>query len=504
MYRWQNPYLQSQHTKPTPAVFSFGERNCTKGKPCGATCISSDDDCLLTFIPSVSKALSKSTNLIAGLGKDKSAEEVEEILVGAYASLDQTQKKAFTEFGRMVSAGEVTEAELEQVAELIASVAITPKQADRGAARVMSYEEIRSIHESGNLQKLEEAVKNSTKNGAFDPDAPGGMAEYVENNIKKVEVSDKVAELAYSMLPAKARNALNTAGSVSGEGQVYNGQDSEGKPVFGSEGNKARGVMLTKRWMEQDGRDPFSGRFIDIRAGEPEHLFSWSQARDSGGKGDQPGNLAIAAPQTNNSKAGKGVDDDFGKWATQIKGWYDMGPERYQKEVVDPKMEKAAGAAAKKAGATSEVEKAFNATTPQERAGMMLAPARSYGDRVRYLPIAAGLESGQWAQNIPGARKPRRQELDARAVLDINGKKLKPSEGVLIAAAVLDPSERSRFMREVDKLRLARTPTSQEIKSYSGKDDPAYVSKMESLDRQFEKELSKLIGDTVPSLGSCL
>jgi hypothetical protein len=484
--------------------FSEGAKKCTKGKSCGSTCINADDDCLLELIPGISSALSKSSHMISGLGKGKSAEEVEQLLVESYAGLDQTQRKAFTEFGKLVREGKVTDAELEQVAELITSVAITPKQADRGAARVMSYDEIKSIHESGNLQKLEEAAKNSTKNGVFDPDAPGGMAEYVEKNIKKVEVSDKVAELAYSMLPLKARNALNTAGSVSGEGQVYNGMDSDGKPVFGSEGNKARGIMLVKRWMEQDGLDPFSGKFIDIRAGEPEHLFSWSQARDNGGKGDQPGNLAIAAPQTNNSKAGKGVDDDFGKWATQVKSWYDMGPDRYQSEIVEPKMAKAAGAAAKKAGATSEVEKAFNATTPQERVGMMLAASKAYGDRVRYLTIAAGLESGQWAQNIPGARKPRRQELDARAQLNIDGRKLKPSEGVLITAAALNPAERASFLREVDRLRLARTPSTQEIKSYSGKDDPAYVSKMEALDRQFEQDLTRLIESSVPSLGSLL
>jgi hypothetical protein len=351
---------------------------------------------------------------------------------------------------------------------------------------------------------LAEAAKNSTKDGVFDPDAPGGMAEYVEKNIKKVEISDQVAELAYSMLPSKARTAINNAGSVSGEGQVYNGVDSDGNVVFGSSGNRARGIMLTKRWMEQYGLDPFTGKFIDIRAGEPEHLFSWSQARDSGGKGDQPGNLAIASPQSNNSKAGKKVNDDFVKWGEQIKGWYEMGPERYKQEEIDPKMAKAGANAAKKAGATSEVEKAFNATTPQERVGMMLAASKAYGERVRYLTIAAGMDSGQWAQNIPGARKPRRQEMDVRVQLEINGKNLKPSEGVLVASALLEPSERKSFLTEVDRLRVARSPSSDEIKSYSGSTDPAYISRMEALDRQFERDLTNLIERSAPSLGSYL
>jgi hypothetical protein len=507
MNRWRNPFLIHQPTRKAPAVFSFaaaGQKNCKIGKSCGATCINANDDCLLELIPGISQALTKSSQRINGLGQGKSAEEVEELLIKSYAGLDATQKKAFTEFGKLVQEGKVTDSELEQVAELITSVAITPKQADRGAARVMSYEEVKSIHESGLLQKLDEASKNSTKSGVFDPNAPGGMAEYIEKYVKAVEISDKVAELAYSMLPSKARNALNTAGSVSGEGQVYNGVDSKGNPVFGSEGNRARGIMLTKRWMEQDGKDPFTGKHIDIRAGEPEHLFSWSQAKATGGKGDQPGNLAIAAPQTNNSKAAKGVNDDFTKWGEQIKKWYDMGPEKYDREVVQPKVAAAGAVSAKRAGAGSEVEKAFAATTPQERVGMMYAAAKSYGDRVRYLTIAAGLESGQWAQNIPGARKPRRQELDVRASLNIGGKKIKPSEGVLLASAALEPKERAAFMKKVDELRLARTPSTQEIKSYTGRDDPAYQSKMESLDRKFEKDLTALIESTVPSLGSYL
>jgi len=484
--------------------FAEGAKKCTKGKSCGSTCINQDDDCVLELIPGISQVLTKSSHMVSGFGKGKTAEEVEQALVESYAGLDQTQRKSFAEFGKLVREGKVTDAELEQVAELLTSVAINPKQADRGAARVMSYDEIKSIHESGNLQKLDKAAKNSMKTGVFDPNAPGGMAEYVEKSIKKVEISDKVAELAYGMLPPKARSAIDKAGSISGEGQVYNGKDSNGKPIFGSSGNQSRGIMLTKRWMEQDGLDPFSGKFIDIRAGEPEHLFSWSKARDSGGKGDQPGNLAIAAPQTNNSKAAKGVDDDFGKWGKQVKEWYDMGPDKYKAEVVDPKVKAADAVGAKRAGAASEVEKAFAATTPRERVAMMLAASKAYGNRVRYLTTAAGLESGQWGQNIPGARQPRRQEVDARASLNINGQKLKPSEGILIAAAALDPSERVKFMDKVDKLRIARSPSTQEIKSYDGKNDPAYVAKMRSLDRQFEQDLSNLIQNSVPSLGSLL
>ena len=484
---------------------SFAEtrKNC-KAKACGATCIAMTDKCLIDTAPGISDALTRSSTFISSLGSGATKEELEESIVKAYASLDNTQQKAFDRFGQLVKEGKVTDEEMQQVANLIASVALNPKQENRGAARVMSYEEIKAIHDSGRLQKLESAYNASIKSGTFDPNAPGGMAEYVKKNIVKAKVSDEVAELAYSMLPAAARNSINNAGSVTGEGQVFNGYDSKGNVVFGSSGNKERGVMLVKRWMEQKGEDPFSGQYIDIRKGEPEHLFSWSQAKGSGGKGDQPGNLAIAAPQTNNSKAAKDVDDDFGKWAVQVKKWYDLGPERYNSEVVEPKMKKAAAAGNKKAEAGSEVEKAFAATTPKERVAMVVASAKAYGDRVRYLTIAAGLESGQWGQNIPGARAPRRQEMDARATLDIDGRKVKPSVGVLAAAATLDPAKRASFLREVDKLRIARSPSTQEIKSYEGSQDPRYIRKMAELDRQFEKQLSSLIQRSAPSLGSLL
>jgi hypothetical protein len=262
--------------------------------------------------------------------------------------------------------------------------------------------------------------------------------------------------------------------------------------------------MLTKSWMESDGLDPFTGKFVDIREGEAEHLFSWSQAKKSGGKGDQPGNLTIASRESNNSKAGKDIDDDFGKWGAQIKNWYDMGPERYQKEEIEPKLAKAAATNAKKEAATSEIEKAFNAITPQEKAAMVRAAIKAYGKQVRYLTIAAGLESGQWGQNFPGARGQRRQEMDVRASLNIDGKKLTPNTGILIAASALEPARRAKFLAEVDKLRLARSPSTEEIKNYKNLEDPAYIARMEGLDRQFERDLTSLIERSVPSIGSYL
>jgi len=456
------------------------------------------------MFPGISEALSRSSSFVNMRHSGLSEEDAQDILINSYTSLDNSQKKAFDEFAKLVQEGKVTDAEMQHVANLLMSVALSPKQEGRGGARIISYEEVKAIHDSGRLQELHRAKEASMVNGVFDPNAPGGMAEYVEKNIKKVDISDKIADLSFSMLPPKARTAISNSGSVSGDGQVFNGYDANGNIVFGKAGNRERGVMLVKRWGEQGNVDPFSGIYVDIRRGEAEHLFSWSQARDSGGKGDQPGNLAIAARETNNSKAQQGVDDDFSKWATRIKQWHDMGPERYRREEIEPKEALARAASAKRDNASSEVEKAFNATTPQERVGMMLASLKSYGDRARYLTIAAGLDSGQWNQYIPGARRPRRQEMDARAELNIDGRKLSPSTGVLVAAALLEPAKREAFMNEVDKLRMSRSPNSEEIKRYANSSDPAYAARIEALDRQFERDLASLIERSVPSIGSYL
>jgi hypothetical protein len=94
--------------------------------------------------------------------------------------------------------------------------------------------------------------------------------------------------------------------------------------------------------------------------------------------------------------------------------------------------------------------------------------------------------------------------MDARVALNIDGRKLSPSAGVLVAAALLEPAKRDTFMDEVDKLRMARSPNSEEIKRYANSSDPAYVSRLEALDRQFERDLASLIERSVPSIGSYL
>jgi hypothetical protein len=83
--------------------FAEGAKKCTKGKSCGSTCINAKDDCLLDLIPGISDALSKSSHMISGFGKGKSAEEVEQFLIESYAGLDQTQRKAFGTFIQVVN-----------------------------------------------------------------------------------------------------------------------------------------------------------------------------------------------------------------------------------------------------------------------------------------------------------------------------------------------------------------------------------------------------------------
>jgi hypothetical protein len=482
-------------------VYSFAEgKRCQKGKPCKGTCIDRGIKCLEDILPVLSQGTSKLADALGG----RTEEEVMDLVGEAYDALDATQKKSFETFAKMREAGEITPQEELQVAKLLVSVAVAPKQADRSDARVMSYDEVQKIVDSGRIPKLDAAYNNSIKDGVFNPDAPGGMGDYVRENVNVVPISDRVSELAYGMLPAKARNAINNAGSVSGEGQVFAGRDENGNAVYSSSGNKARGVMLTKKWLEQDGKDPFTGEYIDLRKAEPEHLFSWSQAKDSGGKGDIDTNLAWANPMTNNSKAAKGIDDNFVKWGQQLEEWKAMGREKYDKEIVEPKMAKAAAAKGLKGGAETELGKALAAQTPEERVQLMRASVKAYGDRVRYLVRASGMESGEWAESIPGARKPRRQPFDARAQLDIDGKKIKPSEGLLVAMAALDAPQRARLIEKVDQIRMARQAKPAEIAGFTSGKDPGYLALRERLDRKFEADLAKAITDAVPSIGNYL
>lgn len=470
-------------------------KRCEKGNSCGATCIHADDKCLQELPPQISEGLTSVSKMLSvrvdeGSLTDQEAEEV----VSQIKGLSGSQLKAYSEFNSLVKSGEVTDAEKEQVANLIVSTLLVRGQ-DKKAVRLMSFDEIESVLKPGRLESLENAYNESfTPDGKFDPSLKGAMGDLVQSRLV-VPVSDRVANVAYNMLPSTARSKLDRMGKPP-EGRTYGGDDSEGNPIFVEGGNKVRGVFLTKRFMEQGGLDPYTGKRIDILSSEVEHMVASSHVKAGVGSADQPRNLLWAAPNGNNSKASSG--DSFLEWGRALREIQKGGREKYNKEKYEPALEKVKASKGRKEAAPTELAKAFSLQSPQERKAALRQLMKAYGgEEVRYLLRAVGMKSGEWDVQIPQKGRPNRVVLDNGATLVFNGKKYKPSEAVLLTSSYLNPEQRKVFLERVDALRVARQIDKNEVNNFESTKDPGYVELRRKLDRDFERNMESLIRETV-------
>jgi hypothetical protein len=474
---------------------------CIKGKSCSATCIHRNDDCLVGLSPSVAVAVTQVSKVLSQqLSSGRVTEEEAEQVISEIKGVDKAQLKAFDEFKKLLDSEKVSEQEKDSVGKLLISTVLTPGQ-DRNAPRVMSFDEVEAALKPGKLEALEKAYQNSfSTNGKFDPSGAGGMGDLIKKNFLVNEVSDEVASVAYYMLPSKMRSAIDKAGAVKGTSVMYAGDDKNGNPTFSDTPTRERGIFLVKRWMEQGGLDPYTGKPIDIRNAEPEHMVAFAHALAKGGGGDQPRNLLWSASQPNNQKAG--ADDDFKEWKRKLQSYSSMGREAYNKEVYNPAQAEAETRKGRKGSAPTDIGKALDSVSPQERVNTMKGLIKTYGSDVKYLVRAAGV-GWQHQDRDLDHRMGGKPAFMNNGVPKLPGTNVKPSTAVLIALSSVDPSRRKDLMEGLEKLRKARILSDGEAQEVRG-DNAARLKLQGAKSKEYGDSLASLLGEFVPGLGSLL
>ena len=496
----EGPTRSSIISAKSKAVGGMRKR-CRKGKNCSATCIAQNDECLVDLSPEVGVALKQVSRMLRSMvaRRQVTTPQAESVITELKSKPTPQRAKAFAEFAKGVKEGKFSEADKQGVAKLLISTIITPGQ-DRGASRKLSYDEILKVLKPGNLEAFDSAYKASFgADGKFNPGLKGGMSDLIQSKFIKNKISDEAALTAYNMLPALTRAAINKAGAVK---QMYAGEDANGNVRTSATATQERGVFLVKRWMEQGGLDPYSGKRVDIRKAEPEHLVAFMQAAAKGGGGDQPKNLLWAATNTNNQKAGSG--DNFMQWKKRLEEYKAMGRDEYNNKIYGAAQAKSAGMAAKKGGAESEVQKAMDAATPKERAAAMKALVASYGADVRYLLRASGV-NWQHSNKDPEYRLGQRVAKMDDGLVKLPGftAKVKPSQAVMMALSVIKPENKKDFVLAVDKLRKERQFTDAEAKNTLGNPDKRNAVIREK-SAAYGQNLTKLLNQYIPELGDYL
>jgi hypothetical protein len=442
---------------------------------------------------------------IAEERKNSGSDKLEEIQSGL-GNLEPSQKEAFNAFSKMMDSGKVTDSEMEQVANLLVSVYSVPGQ-DRKAPRSMSWGE--SEDAAKGLDVVENAYNNSISGGKFDPKAKGGVGEWVDKTARTVEISEEVGNLAYKMIPAKARKAIDGAGRP---GEHWAGTDSKGNSIHSSAPNEERGKMLVRRFMEQGGIDPYTGRRIDIRSAEPEHVVAVKSALKFGGKGDDERNLVWSSSQFNNTKS----DRDIGELKDHLnKTIFSKGKEEYE-NAYNKKSLGSEGSKGRKDEAPSAVAEALSKQTPEQRVEEIRALIKPYAENneIKYILRAVGFKSDaiSWPEpdtvtsdgkRVQG-RAYSRIEFDNGVKLTINGRKIKPSVASITALSLLPPEKRSLLLENLDRARKERGIPQEESAGFSGPKDPAYKALINKRSEEFGGKVMDAIKKAVPNIDKYL
>ena len=484
---------------------SSGKSKCTKGKSCSKTCINRDDDCLIELGSSIDGGLGKMVARIAAERKTSGHDTLEEVQAGL-SNLKPAQKKAFEDFTTMVKEGKVTDAEMEQVANLLVSVYSVAGQ-DRKAVRTMSWDEAEGAMKR--LDVVDKAYGNRIANDKFDPKAKGGVGEWIDKNARKVEVSEEVGNLAYNMLPPKARASIDRAGKP---GEHWAGVDSKGNPIHSPVPNEARGRMLVRRFMEQGGVDPYTGRKIDIRNAEPEHVVAVKSALKFGGKGDDERNLVWSSVAFNNVKSDRDIKEMKEHLNKEV---FSKGKEQYE-AAYNKKQSRSEESKQRKAAAKTVVAEALAQQTSQQRAEQMRGLMKPYieNNEMKYILRGMGLKSDASTWNEPATvtadgrriagRAGARMGFDDKVRLEVNGKKVRPSVASATALALVKPENRNRLLEDLERARKERGISDKESEKFKGPKDPAYKALVDKRSEEFGGKVMTAIEKAVPDVGEYL
>ena len=444
------------------------KRDCKKGWNCGASCINKNKNCLQKVGLEAAAVMDKYVELFKGLKAEPS-------------DLGKVFNKA-------------SEDELEAAYTLYQSLLDSPKANRRGVKRP-ELDSVEAFIEKGGIDKYEKAYNDSFENGKFNAK---GTSDYIKNNVIKKEISEEFANEVYNSLPKAVKSKLNKAGDP--RSGFWEGNDENGSPIIGSKATKKRGQFLIKRYLEQDGIDPYDGKKVNLNDAELEHIVPDGKGT---GLADQPDNWAWISAANN-------------KWHSDMdaKQWRANGEAKLaDKEAYVKSLEEAKKGAKKQSGllanVESELSKAFSTgSSAKERQQSIQNAATALGSKNKKLLSAAGLpesfqefRAAKWIKDK--ATKNRTQAVDMRAGQVIGAYRakygnIKPTDLTLQALAYTasKPEQNEKLRQEFKKAMASRAIDFDKAKEIiDNEGEAAFSQALKDKDIKFGMDLKKIMDE---------
>lgn len=112
------------------------------------------------------------------------------------------------------------------------------------------------------------------------------------------DVDDLTLNASWAMLSPRMRNAFSNSGKP--DGKAWQGNDKDGKPINGGNGNPERGKELFRLWLRQDGKCAYTGKPLTWDFADLEHIKPMGQV---GRAAEQPSNWVWTLRSVNQLKA---------------------------------------------------------------------------------------------------------------------------------------------------------------------------------------------------------
>lgn len=269
---------------------------CVKGISCGLTCINQSKDCISEFPLELQPIVQKLA--------ERLVEQYE--LAGDKVDLERVKmldslKEVDSNFRKLLEG----KSEEQQVFFVEMRVLATGKQRDKSEKFVYSDTEALGLN-----ARSEELISswNKTKERGFTPEGirePGGVADYVRKH-RTENISDEDVELFWSSLPDTMKKNLSNMGDA--KGKYWKGKSLEDQEVVPSEHGNAtemRGKMLLKIYLQQGGRDLYTGQRLPLAEADLEHIVP---LKKGGVNSEDPMNWGFIRTGINAGRADKDLD----------------------------------------------------------------------------------------------------------------------------------------------------------------------------------------------------
>ena len=475
----------------------MGKKDCKKGYSCGLACINIKYNC--------TEGLKQTASDLAELYMQFAKNKPEASTLQSIAKSDAK----FAKLAEYMLSESFKPGDMDAIYAIVKTVLEKPRASQSGVKSI-ELNQAEAFFETDRFEIYEMAYEASwDDDGKFNPNRPGGMADYISLDVQMLTISPELVEAVWSFLPDSFQTTFKSGGSPR-EGYWTGKFEEDGiTPIksFGK-GSTARGKDTLRRYLEQKGLSPYTGQFVHLKEAQGEHLVPEEL---SGIRGDQLNNFAwISAAE--NKWHGKATPDE---WRQQANKNILSRKAEYAKEL-DAKKSEAKSVSKNVANLAKSFESVINLSEAKERQAMMRGIAESFkGDKTRKLLEAEGMTKtfrtpyptklGNVASvYTPGNTKivPYRREvpdIDSTVMAPILGTKQKPIS-LLFQAIAFAPEEKERLKAAfVDLMKQRELDLDDAMQMFLAEGSEESVKRaMTEKSMEFARNLKNLL-DTIPN-----